>query len=325
MEEKEKFEVASMHFSCNNTTGKELLFQAVGEDASAGYRDLDTLKQVWDKLHEDRKKGDSRKLAEAVHALTHTPFSEGSEMEWFGKMEKATASLNRSLGIHNCTECRTAGRAKKLEELYGALVLFKLPEKFALQKALLQRGKEEDLALSNVKREVLLAVSDEGTSSKISDKHEAATKAPMGAFSANAGHPGRGGGEGTKGGVAGRTANGNGAGKGDPKNTKMKCSFCGRPNHTVERCWNKKAAEYYKTHGTAKYFDPRAENNANTSTLSNVPKEALDEEYDAMLSVPTMYSGNGIGQAFSSEYLCASVARGVKELTQNGLITETLA
>jgi hypothetical protein len=326
-DEKSKAEEAMLHYTINNTTGKELLFQAVGEDASAGYRDLETLGEVWNKLHEDRKKGDSRKLVEAVHALTNTPFTEGTEMEWFGKLEKATASLNKSLGIHSCTECKTAGRAKKLEELYGALVLFKLPEKYSLQKTLLQRGKEEDLALSNVKREIMLAVSDEGTSSKVSNTHEMAPQAPTGAFAVR---PSKGG-ENNNGDVAGKNANGPGGGRpgkpgpGKPGKTKKQCTFCKRPNHLESECWNKKAAEYYKTNGTAKYFDPRGENNANANATH--VSEDLDEEYDACLSVPYVKRNgkNECGTSFSSEYIGASVARGVKELTHRGLISDTLA
>jgi len=305
-EEQSSYEAAAMHFLCNNVTGKELLFQAVGEDASAGYRDLETLKEVWEKLHEDRAKGDSRKLVEAVHTLTHTPYSEGSELEWFGKLEKATASLNRCLGIHNCGECKAAGRITKLEEFYGALVMFKLPEKFALQKALLQRGEEKHLALSNVKREVILALGDASTQSTISAKTETTSTAPTGAFAAQ--RP-TGGGENFKG-----SSKKNGKGK-----NKLECTFCGKPNHTVERCWNKKAAEYYKTHGTTKFFDPRGE-------ATDVNANGLDAEYDAMLSVPTVNSGNGgKTDSFSSEYLRVCLVREVKELRQNNLITKKLA
>ena len=56
-----QFTAAKAHYTCNNITGMELLFQALGEDASAGYRDLGTLKEAWEKLHNDRKKGDSCK------------------------------------------------------------------------------------------------------------------------------------------------------------------------------------------------------------------------------------------------------------------------
>jgi hypothetical protein len=61
------------------------------------------------------------------------------------------------------------GLVSKLDELFEALVLFKLPEKFQLEKALLQRGEEKDLVLSNVKREVILTLSDASTQLKLED------------------------------------------------------------------------------------------------------------------------------------------------------------
>ena len=294
------------HFTCNNITGMELLFQALGEDASAGYRELGTLKAAWNKLHDDRKKGDSRKLVEAVHLLTHTPFVDGAEMEWFGKLEKAAAQLHKCLGFNTCGDCKTAGRTAKLEELFGALVLFKLPEKFALQKTLLQRGEEKDLVLSNVKREVLLALSDASTQTKLTDS--AGGSAGAGAFAATR----------PRGGGTSSTPNPRDKGKEQQKEKGLRksCDFCKKPNHTVDRCWKKKEAEYYKTHGTDKFYDPRAEDKAHAAPSAN---DDLDEQYSAMLSIP-VESGS-----FSSEYTRVSVAREVKALKQKGLINAALA
>ena len=80
-EDKDAYATLKMHFDMNTFTGMEILFRALGEDAAAGYRSLSTMKEVWKKLHDDRQKGTSRKLAEAVLAFTHTPFEEGKELE----------------------------------------------------------------------------------------------------------------------------------------------------------------------------------------------------------------------------------------------------
>jgi hypothetical protein len=313
--DRRQYQVSLFHREMNTTVGKELLFQALGEDASAGFREEPTLKAVWDKVHEERLKGDSRKLAEAVHIYTHLPFEDGKELAWFGKMEEAQTKLFKCLGIHNCQECKGAGRVEKLEELFGALALFKLPdEKYRLQKYHLQRGEEKELKLSNIKREVLLSLSDAGTQSTIKGGKETGSTPSLALV---AGAP-RYGGKGDKG----------GPGKGDKKETKPDvpvCEFCGRTGHLEVKCWNKKQAEYYKTHGSSKYYDPRKAASAGKAEAKVAKRVAkadaeVDIEYDAMLS-ETIESG----KCFSSEYPRASLKNQVKELRRAGCITAKLA
>ena len=87
-------------------------------------------------------------------------------------MEEAQSKLFKCLGIHSCKDCQAKGRIEKLEELFGALALLKLRENYSLHKYHLQRGSEKDLKLSNVKREVMLTLSDASTQLKITRKKE---------------------------------------------------------------------------------------------------------------------------------------------------------
>jgi len=131
-------------------------------------------------------------------------------------------------------------------------------------------------------REIMLAVGDEGTSSKVSNKHEMASEAPAGAFALFA-QPRRAlipmvelreqhQWEPLRGGKPGQALEG------------LRSHALSPESRITRRIGaEQEAAEYYKVNGSAKFFDPRAEKNANASTPVS---ENLDEEYDACLSLP---------------------------------------
>ena len=129
---------AHIHWEANRKMAKNVLLRALGESSAAGYEELVSPKEVWEKMLDDRKKGTSRRMLENLHFFVNAKLEPEKELEWLGKLEKAAAELDKCFGFNTCGECKQHGRDKNISKMYGALALFwLLGWKYSLLKQLI--------------------------------------------------------------------------------------------------------------------------------------------------------------------------------------------